>query len=95
MAAALAIPAAPHAATHHGRSVDGRWYEGRAVSTTYGSYSCQIKFNGDRAFIKLTEAGIQIVGILDEESIADPHDIVVNDPRRGVNWTLDCLDMNH
>jgi len=47
-----------------------RWplVRGPAVSTTYGSYSCQIKFSGDRALIKLTEVGIQIVGMLDEEA---------------------------
>ncbi len=94
LAAALTLPAAPRAATHDGRNVDGRWYEGRAVSTTFGSYACQIKFSGDRALIKLSEAGIQIVGMLDEEGILDPHDIVVNDPKRGVYWTLDCFDMN-
>ena len=96
LAAGLAVlPIAALAATFNGRSVDGRWYDGRVVSTTYGAYDCQVRFNGDRAFIRLTSAGITVVGIMDEEAILDPHEIVVNDPKRGVNWSLDCFDLGH
>lgn len=93
----LLIPLVPcgtaRCATYHGRIVDGRWYEGRTVSTTYGAYECDIKFNGERVYMKLRSAGVQIVGILEDEAIADPHDIEVNDPARGVNWTIDCFDL--
>ncbi|MBP8137587.1 MAG: hypothetical protein KAY61_05230 [Candidatus Eisenbacteria bacterium] len=92
--AAMAAPAA-RAAMYEGRNIDGHWYEGRAVSTTYGAYRCQIKFNGDRAFFKLDGSSIQIVGMLDEEVITDPHDILVRDPKRGVNWTLEVVNLPH
>lgn len=91
--ACIAPPA--RAAMYEGRNIDGHWFEGRAVSTTYGAYRCQIKFNGDRAFFKLDGSSIQIVGILDEEVITDPHDILVRDPKRGVNWTLEVVNLPH
>lgn len=91
--ASFAPPA--RAAMYEGRNIDGHWYEGRAVSTTYGAYRCQIKFNGDRAFFKLDGSSIQIVGMLDEEVITDPHDILVRDPKRGVNWTLEVVNLPH
>ena len=89
--AALLLPGPLGAATFRDRNVDGRWYEGRAVSTTYGAYDCQIKFHGDRVFIRL--AGLEIVGILEDEVLTDPHEIRVNDPKRGVDWTLDCFNL--
>ena len=95
VAACLACAPAARAAMYEGRNIDGHWYEGRAVSTTYGSSRCQIKFNGDRAFFKPDGSSIQIVGILDEEVITDPHDILVRDPKRGVNWTLEVVNLPH
>ncbi len=94
-AALTCLAPSARAAMYEGRNVDGRWYDGRAVSTTYGAYRCQIKFNGDRAFIKLDGSSIQIVGILDEEVITDPHDILARDPKRGVNWTLEVVNLRH
>jgi hypothetical protein len=89
---ALAVPlTAPSAAVFKGRHVDDRWYDGQAVSTTYGAYTCRIKFHGDQVFLQM--AGIQIVAVLDEEIIADPHEIVAHDPRRGVDWTIDCYNL--
>ena len=76
------------AATHKGRRVDGHWFEGRVVNTTFGSYDCQVKFDGDRATMKLHSSGLQIVGFLEEEEIFDPTEITLYDPRRGVYWTL-------
>lgn len=76
------------AAIYKGRRVDGRWFEGRIVSTTFGAYDCQVKFDGDRATMKLPASGLQIVGYLEEEEIFDPRDITLYDPRRGVYWTL-------
>lgn len=90
-AMALLLPAALSAATFHNRPVDERWYEGRAVSTTYGAYDCRIRFHGDQVFLQL--GGVQIVGVLDEEVIANPHEIVAHDPRRGVDWTIDCFNL--
>ncbi len=91
--AALATAAFAHAATFNGKSVDDKWYEGRAVSTAYGGYRCQIKFHGDRVFFKLNGSGQQIVGMLDDEVITDPHEIVVDDPKRGGYWTLDVYNL--
>lgn len=88
----LAAGAAP-AAMFNGRNVDDKWYEGRCVSTTYGAYRCQIKFNGDRAFFRPEGTSIQIVGIMEDETINDPHEILVNDPKRGVNWTLEVINL--
>lgn len=93
VSAAAAVPA--RSAMYEGRNIDGHWFEGRAVSTTYGAYRCQIKFNGDRAFFKPDGSSLQIVGILDEEVITDPHDILVRDPKRGVNWTLEVVNLPH
>jgi len=90
---AVLLPATAPAATFHGRNVDGRWYDGKATSTTYGAFNCQLRFNGDRVFIRPLGSGIQIVGVLDDEAIADPHEIVAHDPRRGVDWTIDCFDL--
>jgi hypothetical protein len=36
---------------------------------------------------------VQVVCVLDDEVIADPHGIVAHDPRRGVDWTIDCYDL--
>jgi len=82
------------AATYKGKLVDARWYAGKAVSTTYGGYdNVQIKFGGERVYIKL--GGQQIVAFLEEESINDPHEIACNDPKRGVNWVLSVYDLGH
>lgn len=90
---ACATPAG--AATFEGRNIDGRWYEGRAVSTTYGAYRCQIQFHGDRVFFRPEGTSVQIVADLDEEVISDPHDILARDPKRGVNWTLEVFNIRH
>jgi hypothetical protein len=95
LAVACALPALTPAATLNGRSVDDRWYEGRAVSNTWGGYKCQMKFHGDRVFIRLEGAGVEVVGVLDDEELTDPHEIVVHDPKRGGDWTLDCINMGH
>lgn len=81
------------AAIYKGRRVDGRWFEGRAISTTFGAYDCQVRFDGDRALIRLPAAGTQVVGFLEEETILDPHDITVYDPRRGIYWTLSVFNL--
>lgn len=86
-------PIAADAAMYNGRNIDGKWYDGRCVSTTYGSYRCQVKFNGDRATIRLEGSNVQLIGVLEEEVISDPHDILVNDPRRGVNWTIELHNL--
>lgn len=86
--AAVLVAGAAHAAVYRGRRVDGRWYEGRIVSTTFGAYDCQVRFDGDRALVRLPGSGLQINGFLEDEVITDPHDIAVEDPRRGVWWTL-------
>jgi hypothetical protein len=91
LALASASPLA--AATYQGRPVDDVWYQGRCLCYTYGQFDCQIRFHGDRAFIRIPTEGIQVVGVLEDEIILDAHDIVVNDPKRGVNWSLDCLDL--
>ncbi len=98
LAACIAIalwPGAPRAATYNHRSVDGKWYDGKAVSSTYGAYDCQLKFTGDRVLIKLAGASSRVVGVLDDEIITDAHEIVVHDPRRGVDWTLDCYNLGN
>ena len=86
--AVLLLAGASFAATHGGRRVDGRWFDGRIVNTTFGSYDCQVKFDGDRATLKLHSSNLQIVGFLEEEEIFDPREITLYDPRRGVYWTL-------
>ena len=88
---ALILPVAVTAAVYRGRSVDDRWYEGRAVSTTYGAYDCRIRFHGDQVYLRL--GGVQVVGVLDEEVITNAHEIIAHDPRRGVDWTIDCYDL--
>ncbi len=95
VALALMVPAGAWAASYNGKSVDDRWYEGRAVSTTYGGYRCQIKFHGDRVFFRLGGSGLQIVGVLDDEVIVDAHEVLVHDPKRGGDWTLDVYDLGH
>lgn len=86
--AAVLCAVTASAAIYRGRRVDGRWYEGRIVSTTFGAYECQVRFDGERALIRLPGSGLQINGFLEDEVITDPHDITVEDPRRGVYWTL-------
>lgn len=86
--AGLLVAGASLAATYHGRRVDGHWFNGRILNTTFGSYDCQVKFDGDRATMKLHSSGLQIVGFLEDEEIFDPSDITLYDPRRGVYWTL-------
>lgn len=83
------------AATFNGRLVDDVWYQARCLCYTFGAFDCMVRFHGDRAFIKIPSEGIQVVGILEDEAIADPHDVLVNDPKRGVNWSIDCLDLGH
>ena len=91
MIAALAAPLS--AATFLGNPVDDVWFQGRCLCYTYGQFDCQIRFHGDRAFIRIPSEGIQVVGVLEDEAILDPHDVFVNDPKRGVAWTLDVLDL--
>jgi hypothetical protein len=93
LALGLLLPAVLSAATFKGRPVDGRWYDGRAVSTTYGAYDCRIQFNGDRVYLQM--GGVQVVGMLEEEVITDAHEIHAHDPRRGVDWTIDCYNLGH
>lgn len=81
------------AAIYKGRRVDGRWYEGRIVSTTFGAYDCQVRFDGERALVRLHGAGVQINGFLEDELIEDPRQIDVEDPRRGVWWTLSVFNL--
>lgn len=81
------------AAIYKGRRVDGRWFEGRIVSTTFGAYDCEVRFDGDRALIRLPSSGLQITGFLDDEVITDPRDITIEDPRRGVYWTLTVFNL--
>lgn len=81
------------AAIYKGRRVDGRWYEGRVISTTFGAYDCQVRFDGNRALIRLPATGLQITGFLEDEVITDAHDITVEDPRRGVYWTLTVFNL--
>lgn len=93
--ACAATVRAASAATFEGRNVDARWYEGRAVSTTYGAYRCQIQFHGDRVFFRPEGSSVQVVADLDEEIISDPRDILARDPKRGVNWTLEVFNIRH
>ncbi len=88
---ALVAASPAFAASYNGRSVDGRWYEGKAVSTTYGAYDCRIQFHDNEVILDLS--GLQIVGVLEEEVIVDPHEIRANDPKRGVDWTIDCFNL--
>lgn len=81
------------AAIYKGRRVDGRWFEGRIVSTTFGAYDCQVRFDGERALIRLPATSLQINGFLEDEVITDPRDITVEDPRRGVYWTLTVFNL--
>lgn len=93
LSAVFACAAGPlHSASFEGRNIDGHWYAGTAANNTYGTYrNVQIEFNGERAYIKL-RGGLQIVCILEEEAITDPHEIICYDPLRGVTWTLDVTD---
>lgn len=94
LAVLAGLASAASAATYKGRRVDTRWYSGIAVSTTYGAYDdARIKFEGDRVYIRI--GGTQVVAFLEEETINDPHEIACNDPKRGVNWTLNVRDLGH
>ncbi len=93
-ALAVTLAGAPGAAAiYKGRRVDGRWYEGRVISTTFGAYDCQVRFDGERALVRLHGAGVQINGFLEDEVIEDPRQIDVEDPRRGVWWTLSVFNL--
>jgi hypothetical protein len=89
----LLLPAALSAATFKGRPIDDHWFDGHAVNTTYGAYDCRIQFHGDRVFLQM--GGVQVVGILDDEVLTDPHEIIAHDPRRGVDWTVDCYNLGN
>jgi len=91
--AGLVLAGTAAAAVYKGRRVDGRWYEGRIVSTTFGAYDCQVRFDGERALVRLQGAGVQINGFLEDEVIDDPRQIDVEDPRRGVWWTLSVFNL--
>lgn len=94
LALSLGLAFATHAASYQGKRVDARWYSGKAISTTYGGYdNVQIKFEGERVYIKV--GGQQIVAFLEEEAIHDPHEIACNDPKRGVNWVLSVYNLGH
>ena len=91
LALGMLLPAVLLAASFRGRPVDGRWYEGRAVSTTYGAYDCRIQFHGENVYLQV--GSVQVVCMLDDEVITDPHEIIAHDPRRGVDWTIDCFNL--
>ena len=86
--AGMLVAGTAMSAVYKGRRVDGHWFKGRAINSTFGAYECEVKFDGDRGFVRVPSAGLQIVVFLDEEVILDPHDITAYDPRRGVYWTL-------
>lgn len=91
--AGVLLAGSASAAIYKGRRVDGRWFEGRVVSTTFGAYDCQVRFDGERALIRLPALSMQLEGFLEDEVITDPHDITVEDPRRGVYWTLNVFNL--
>jgi hypothetical protein len=94
LACAAAAPRPAGAATYQGRSIDGRWYQARAVNTTYGAYDVEVRFSGERVLMRITSSGQQLVAILEDEAITDPHEVVAHDPPRGVDWTIDCFGLS-
>jgi hypothetical protein len=90
----LAFPSLSIAAEYQGRNVDGHRYRGSVSNNDYGLYTnVEIKFQGDRAYILLA-SGARLILNLDEEEIVDPHAISAHDPRRGIQWEIDVVDLH-
>ena len=91
-----ALPAAPPtlAATFQGRSVDGRRYQGSVLNNDYGLIDgVEIRFHSEHAYVYLHGGG-RLVLILQDEDIADPHRIPADDPRRGIVWEINVMDLS-
>jgi hypothetical protein len=87
------VAGASSAATYHGRSVDGRRYQGSILNYDYGLIDgVEVKFHAEHAFVYLRGGG-RVVLILQDEDIADPHRIPAEDPQRGVVWEISVTDL--
>jgi hypothetical protein len=95
LALALAFSAAPAgAATYQGRSVDGHRYHGDIVNHDYGAYrNVEVRFQGEKAYIYFA-AGGRLVLFLEDEEIQNPHSIPARDPRRGITWEIDVMNLH-
>lgn len=92
---ALASAHSPaHPASFGGRDVDGHWYTGSITSHQAGRYEdCRIQFHGDRIRVRLP-SGATVIAFMEEESIADPHEIACYDPKRSLHWVVDVADLD-
>jgi hypothetical protein len=95
LAATLAAATVPaRAAVWQGRNVDGRTWHCDAMTNDFGRFNgCEVRFNGERAYLTLA-SGTRIILILEDEIIADPHQVVAFDHRRGIRWELDVHDLS-
>ena len=81
-------------ATFHGKSVDGRRYQGSVLNNDYGLIDgVEIRFQSEHAYVYL-HGGSRLVLILQDEDIADPHRIPADDPRRGIVWEINVKDLS-
>lgn len=89
----VALSAPLGAASYEGRNVDDRRYHASIVNYDYGAYeNVEVRFQGDHAFVYFAGGG-KLVLILREEEIIDPHEILADDPLRGVIWEIDVKDL--
>lgn len=76
------------AASYRGKNVDGHWFSGDISHPDVGSFrNVAVRFEGDRVMIQFPGGG-QINAHLDDDQIADPHEIPCRDYRRGIVWDL-------
>ncbi len=87
------VPRSADSAMYNGRVIDGPWYSGSIVNHAHGKFvDCRIQFQGDRIRIKLP-SGATVIAFMDEEIIADAHEIPCYDPKRSLHWIVDVDDL--
>lgn len=90
---AVSSPAPASAARFHGKSVDGPRFHGSIINHDFGSFDdLEFRFQGETAYVYFPTGG-RMVLILEDEEIANPRAISAHDPRRGIMWEIDVIDM--
>lgn len=91
--ALLAVASPLGAASYQGHNVDSRRYHATVANSDYGTYeNVEVKFQDDHAFVYFSRGG-RLVLILREDEIVDPHEIIADDPLRGITWEIDVKDL--
>lgn len=94
LAAGASFVAPASAADYGGRCVDGKYFNASAAASPYGTFEdVQVKFQGERVYIRFPH-GLQIIAILEDERIDDPHEVIAQDDKRDLTWVLDVRGLD-